>query len=644
MSLLMLSLLAAAPLAPADPLELCYQRLTEAGRARVGKPLAQLTPGGKELAEALLKPSADGQGPLTADEVKAQTTGGGLAANRSRAALVAARRVSLLGGYPVQELGDPLDWYRAPEGDWQWPTHLSRHYWLEPAAFVYHGTGDAAAAKLVVEVLLDWVARFPLLSDNGGRLTVHGRRQADDGREVCESVFAGYVDGPWTSLSAHARVDCWSRLLQLIWDAPALDNRAVAILLNSLMDDHRRCMLAFPRAMNQFQGVATSLIHLGAWYPLLDGAAAAEDVGWQRMAKYAETEIYPDGSVAECSPNYGLGCVTRLHQTVLDGARRGRTIPPLLTERVRLAMRYYAFIADPLGRSPRIAKGGGSIRGAITQLNATYGDPEVAWVASGGKQGQAPRQQQHLFAWAGHAALRSGWSEPATWLFFEPGPRGSGHHDLACLNIELISHGEWLLCDPGYYTYSSTGEPGAMYRYLSSTAAHNAALVDGQGQHRAAPGGRGGPNAAAGSYLWRDDGQQVQVSGSYDWGYGPGERIRVKHTRTITYDLAADRFTIEDRFDGAGRHQVELRWQLPATAEVTTTATGAMVLGTKARLDLACSSAAPLQLDQVKGSKLPLAGWFSETYGKLTPAPLLRVSTTGELPLTIRTELRPGRR
>ena len=44
-------------------------------------------------------------------------------------------------------------------------------------------------------------------------------------------------------------------------------------------------------------------------------------------------------------------------------------------------------------------------------------------------------------------------------------------------------------------------------------------------------------------------------------------------------------------------------------------------------------------ISQVKGRKDPHLGWFSKHYGHLEPAPLLRVSVQGELPLRITSRL-----
>ena len=612
----------------AEPIESLYARLVPELQVRLG-PVEKLTPGGHELAVALLQPLTE-RGPLSADAIADRTTKEAIGKNRWAADQVLAHQVSLLGGYERQELGDPIDWFRAPKDDWQWPTHLSRHYWLEPAAWQYRGTGEAQYGDEVVKVLLDWVARTPIHSPD----LKWGRDVEVDGHVISEGPFKGYGDGPWTSLSAHARTDTWTGLFALVWDTPAMTNAAVATLLNSLFGDHLRSMVSFPRSMNQSLSIANTLIHLGMWYPWFDGAAEAEQIGWQRLTHYATHDIYPDGSMAECSPNYAIGSLKKINGNVGLAAKHDRPVPDELREQIRLGARYFAEISDPHGRAPRIAKGRESVRGDINWLNQAFADPEVAFVASAGKEGTPPPLQA-LFAWAGHAVMRSGWDEGATWLFMELGPRGSGHHDYAQNGIQLQAAGDWLLTDPGFYTYSNAGEEGAMYNYLHSSFAHNTATVDDQGQIR----GQAGVNQAAGEYLWEVTPETVTTEGVYRFGYGHEGGLKVIHRRRLTYHRNEDRIVVQDSFEGEGRHIAQIHWQIPPGNRVDVANNVIRAAGSRAALRLEPSAAVPLTIAVVEGQHDPLAGWFSESYGKLTPAPRVTVAASGELPLSITTTL-----
>lgn len=623
-----------------DAIALFLHDVTPQAKTKLA-PGGTLPPDGRELAEWFLRPLATGRGLRTPQEMEALSAGESKDAARLQALL--AHRVSLLGGYPVQELGDPIDWMRAPKNDLQWPTHLSRHYWLGPLAAAWRSTRDPRYSGAVLAVLLDWVRRTPL---GAPQLRWGTPRSLFAGvPAVAEGPFKNYSDGPWTSLSCEARTETWGHLLAMLWDAPQMTNANLAPLLHSLAYDHRAVMLNYERwgTANQYLAVAKALVHLAWWFPDFAGAAQAEDVGWTRLKRVAAAQMYPDGSVAECSPNYAIGSLGNFLAMIDEGRRTGRTVPAELSGAVTRGARYFALIADPLGRSPRIAKGGAEVRGALQKMNVLAQDDAVAFVASGGKIGLAPPLRA-LFPWVGHAVFRSGWDERATWLFFEPGPRGSGHHDLAQLGVQLIANGEWLLTDPGYFSYSTEGEDGAMAAYLKTSAAHNVALVDGQGQIAAPPGVVRGPNVAAGEYSWQESADRVSVAGTYAHGFGAKGQIAVRHSRRVTWRPQSNEVEICDRFEGTGRHKIELRWQASPQAEVVLKNDTVTIMMPQTALRLVFVGATPLATKVLRGARdeqgNPTGGWFSAAYGKLTATSTLCVAAEAELPQEIVTKLK----
>jgi hypothetical protein len=546
-----------------------------------------------------------------------------------------ANRVSLLSGYPEQDLGEKLDWQRVPNGDWQWTTHLSRHYWLLPLAWLYRATGQANYAEKIVSVLLDWLAQYPDGTAVG--LEVHGGGKA---LASVEGMCPGYCDGPWTSLSAHARFDHWTLMFQLLWDAPVMTNQVVAPLVLSLLQAHRQIMLEYPRRMNQFMSIGNSLFHYKVYYPQFSLSEETAAEGLRRLEQWSREQIYPDGSLAECSPNYAAGCTIRLHGLIVELGRHDYPVPPLFVERLKLAQRYFALSSDPQGCTPRIAKGGGDIRANLAHWNTTLADPQCEYVASAGNSGEKPPELNYLWPWAGHIALRSAWDKKATWLFFDAGPRGSGHMDLACLGIQIKSGGDWILVDPGFYSYSGSGWGATMAQgYLHTTWAHNTATVDGQIQYSE----RWKINREPCSCSLREKDGIAFASGEFTDGYGANGEIKVSHRREIHFDAGENSFVILDSFAGEGTHRITLNWQLPAQAKPTLNTTTQTVTYALAHSAVSlCTEAGDVELECAIfcGSKEPLAGWFSEHYGDLQKAVSLRMSASGGLPLQFKTKIK----
>lgn len=617
-------------LAPVKEISTLFSLLTPEAIKAIGKPLSELKAEGHEISEAILKPMYESRKGIHSKK---------WTFDQAAVNALMQHRVSLLGGYPEQELGKKIDWFRVPSGDLQWPTHLSRHTWMRPLVLAWRGTLDPKYSAEVIAILRDWIQRTPL---NTPKLSWgHPRSAAEGVPPTAQGVFPGYCDGPWISLSAHTRADFWLDILPLLWDAPQMTNETTAILLNSLMREHLWMMINFDRwhTANQYLSVAASLVRIGALGSVFKEAGLADKIGWERILRFAETQVYPDGSMAECSFGYSSGSAMGLWAMILAGEQQGKIVPQELRERVRLAMRYFIFCSTPAGNSPRISKGGGDLRKRIGQINLLYHDSAAKWLASEGKDGNHPQETCYLFPWAGHAVMRSGWESSATWLFFEPGPRGSGHHDLSQLGIQLIANGDWLLVDPGYYTYSPSGEDAKMGGYLHSSAAHNVALVDGEGQISGPKGTNPGPNRAAGEYQWTNHQETCSATGLYAYGFGEKGKIKVTHRRSVTYDKNEDTFLVSDKFEGEGTHRIDLRWQCAPEATVTVSGNSAKIAMPNASLKMTIDDSLKPVITLHKGEKNPFSGWFSEGYGKLTPTTSIHVAVEKSLPISITSTL-----
>jgi hypothetical protein len=588
-------------------------RLGESGQKKLGA--TALRPAGHELADLFLAPLAKDRPPLTPE-------------GRAKADAIMQNRFALRG-LPAEDLGFPYDWFRAPRGDLQWPTGLSRHAFLLSLADVYAATGDERYAQRAIAVLLDWVGKFPI---GGGGLDWKGSVPGKPASK--EGWFINYWDGPWTSLSVARRTRVWLELLPALASAKSMDNRATALLLNSLLGDQPPILIDFPRLEtgNQYLAVLDALLQIGLAFPDFKEAGAWRQIGQERLERYASTQVYLDGSWAECAPNYGIDSLIRLDELRNELVRRSFELPPVVTERVRKALRYFAFIADPAGRSPRIAKGGHEVFSDLARLNATYRDPEVAWVVSRGARGQPPQALDYGYDGAGHFVMRGGWGPQDTWIFFEPGPRGSGHADKAQLNFELISRGDVILADPGYYSYSNVGEDNRIARYLDSAQAHNTAVVDGKDQLYRPAGAEKEPNKASGDYHWTDTAEKASAEGAYTYGYGAkGEQpVPVVHSRRLTFIRKADQLEVEDAFKGDGReHRFDVLWQAHPHAKVAVEKKAVVIVTEHTRTRFEFESASPFAITTEVAMRNPYSGWYSETLGDLQPSTTIRVSLRG---------------
>jgi hypothetical protein len=126
------------------------------------------------------------------------------------------------------------------------------------------------------------------------------------------------------------------------------------------------------------------------------------------------------------------------------------------------------------------------------------------------------------------------------------------------------------------------------------------------------------------------------AQGVYSDGYGTDGKIKVNHRRKVRFE-SAERMVVEDSFEGEGQHEIWLHWQLAPGRKVNLAQSGFTSESPQTTMQLQFQAEQPITLKQFEGAKEPFAGWYSEGYGKLSPAPMVRASVTANLPVTVTT-------
>ncbi|HRO58621.1 MAG TPA: alginate lyase family protein, partial [Burkholderiaceae bacterium] len=188
-----------------------------------------------------------------------------------------------------------------------------------------------------------------------------------------------------------------------------------------------------------------------------------------------------------------------------------------------------------------------------------------------------------------------------------------GHADALALTLSVAGH--QFLIDPGTYAYHTERK---WRDYFRSTFAHNTACVDGLDQ-----------SESGGSFLWLRkararctrfvaDGAAQCFEGEHD-GYA---RLAdpVVHRRRVGFDSSRNRFEIEDEFDCAGSHAVQICWHFCEGCRIEETDGRVVARAGPVELRLFMEpAAAPPRI--LCGSEAPLAGWISRAFDLKTPCP-----------------------
>ncbi len=363
-----------------------------------------------------------------------------------------------------------------------------------------------------------------------------------------------------------------------------------------------------------------------------------------------------DGVHVELSSHY--------HQITLEAAMAfaltadavGEPLPTALELRLRAALRHSAWLLLPDGDMPLMNDAdAGDHRRLLAAGARRHDDAALAWLASGGREGEAPQERSAWFAQAGYLFSRSDWGSDRTGgqpgdprgqhLYADFGELGAGshaHYDL--FNVCLSIGGRQVLVDPGRYTYHA--EPDAQgidWRHaFKRTAAHNTVEIDGRDQTRylskarqPAAGlerldrsrhvGKHGPAVQAVD-------RRVMTGLRSDWACATAlsHEYTPRHTRLVLHAQRRLLVLIDHLAADDGQpHQGALHFHLAAPW-----LDRVMLVGDRQPDLPAWTAAAPgwrlhlCALGEAAGWSAPelTRGWVSRHYGVKEPAPVLRLA------------------
>jgi len=394
----------------------------------------------------------------------------------------------------------------------------------------------------------DWIEDAPVLLNSSGNSPYHWA---------------------WETLNTAVRgSNSWPQSFFTTLDAPSWTDDAIVMVTKSCAE-HARHLMRYPSHGNWLTAESTALYYIGTLLPEYREAGQWRDTGLQRLYTQMEEEVYPDGLEYELALGYGLW-VLRNYSDVLDFAilnDRKREVPGDWLDRIEAMYDYMLYASMPSGLVPGLNDSGNADRNAYMKRAAAY-FPEradFAWAASGGTEGEMPRDSSRAFDYSGHYVMRTGWGPEDRFLLMDAGPFGSGHQHEDKLTLILYALGRMHLVDAGNYMYDRS----RWRRYVLSTRGHNTVRVDGLDQHRRARDLRDTwildfPFEPLGN-PWASGDDFDFVRGSYDHGYGDDNALRVTHTRSVLfvkpdYWIVVDRMTPGD----AAEHQYESLFHLDA--------------------------------------------------------------------------------
>jgi hypothetical protein len=395
-------------------------------------------------------------------------------------------------------------------------------------------------------------------------------------------------------------------------------------------------------------GEGLALYVAGRVLPELASARRWERIGQAILTREASAQVHPDGGHAELSPHYHRYALD-FYLLALAIARRTGDDHAARFEEVatRLAVFCRAMASDR-GRLPTIGDDDGgrlfpilprepsdardTLWVAATLLqrpDLAIGDipEEVFWMLGDepGMRASGPgRAPSRLFRDTGYAVLRTSREQG----IFDVGPHGflnGGHAHADALALVLSIEGRPLLIDPGTATYTMAP---ARRDWFRATAMHNTAVIDGRPQSVPSGPFHWASRANARPLVWRAcaPGTPGFIEAEHD-GYRP-----LVHRRGILY-LSDGLWLVADHVLGGGTHEIVLHWHIdPAWSSA-----GGGHFSHADGLHAAFASTAGTP-EHFNGDADGL-GWYAPVYGRVLPAPTLRMTSAGAAPVSVVTAI-----
>lgn len=473
-------------------------------------------------------------------------------------------------GFPPVQLGLDLNWTEDPFNDASWVRALHALSWTRHLLAAWKETHDPRYLLRWRELLADWVEENP-------RVAPPSAWSWDNHATAYRGMVFACAAGWWPQ-------EPWMRTALTTHGAALRDPRFVVQQGNHAVDQ------------------SLGLLALGCVTSITDWIETAET----RMERLVRQGIDEQGATNEGSAWYGYYNFDRFREALVRTDTCDRPRPSTLQHRLTLLDRFLAF-------SSLVDGGVVPFGDTAFDLRLRPVDRYIRYAITNGEDGTPIGKTRAVYR-KGWAFGRSSWRADAFQyaLRFGPGGRIHAHDDSA--SLFLSSGGQQIVTDSGLYRYRYGGRDPRWRDYFVGPEGHNLLIPDGARWYRTAKTQLRAQRSVAGADLY--------VLDAPVWS-------KVAWRRTILVIPAAEVAVILDQASSPTARRWRQTWHLaPGTA--------AQVHGLHGHLDLEGAEQATITMTgsvrsirSSRGSKAPIRGWSSPSYGKREPATVLEGNATG---------------
>jgi hypothetical protein len=503
---------------------------------------------------------------------------------------------NVTGTAPQQQDGS-LEWtHRGPNDDQEWAFSLNRHGHLGALLGAYQETGNRAYVQRIDAHIREWVLVNP-----------YPGKHTDDPR--------------WRGLETMARIHGWGNIFYALAENEALQPGTKILVLSSMPDHAHYTRHFHDKGGNWLAMQMSALAHSALEWPEYRDADSWMNYATATLSPELEKQVYPDGVQKELASHYHG--VTRYSFQQFAGLleRAGCEVPAGWHEVLDRMWNYSAYSLRPDGHG--VLNNDSNLdfnRPGVLEAADRFDRPDWAFIATNGQQGQNPDgPPSKIFPWAGQMVMRSGWGSDAHWGFFDIGPWGTGHQHYDKLHLSVSAFGRDILVDAGRLYYKRD----RWRDFILSTAAHNAVLIDGNGQKEDVK-----------EVTQPLDASTYQIAENLDYARGTftagyydidGEAA---HTRALVY-VRGKFWVVVDRVETDRPRQIQALWHFhPDCAVEIQGGTAASIDAQKGNVRVVPVGDPDWAVEIIEGQEEPsIQGWYSREYNVKQASPCAVYST-----------------
>ena len=501
-------------------------------------------------------------------------------------------RFRSIGSSKFYTLGKDFQWSENAIDDKEWLLHFQWHDWLKALVQAGQIKQDPRYTRKAIELIRDWIPHN----------------------------YPG-ANWSWRELEVSLRGMKWCEIYRYLLHSPDFVRQDHIDFLNTLAEhaDYLVPEGRFHSGHNFGTTESKALLAMGRTFPEFANAKQWQETGWGRFEGEITASVLADGAQKELTTGYHNGVLNSFMSAA--NLVEGTEMKPskLYWDRLEKMHDYTLFLTKPDGSQPDLGDSWNGRQAKILMRGSGVFDrPDMAFVGSGGKEGEPPAYLDTQLPETGYFVMRTSWTDDPDGLYlcFDAARHWGGwHQHFDALGLILYAHGRTLTPDAGPYAY---GNP--LRAHFQGTPFHSTVTVD-EGNQNTSPCRVHAVRSAAG----------LSFADAEHAGYKD-----VLHRRQILFARPgqghAGYFLVIDRLTGAGEHTLDAHFHLPVGPT--------KVAANEVRTDF--PEGGNLLIRGLAGGAMSQeTSWLMTGYGKKADRPDVRFRKTGALPAVFVTLLVP---